>query len=85
VIDTKYAQNGDIHVAYWMIGDGPARAIRCAKSVVTGVPQLGLRVRAGVHTGEVELAGDGVRGIAVHTAHEWRRSPAPARCSSPER
>jgi class 3 adenylate cyclase/pimeloyl-ACP methyl ester carboxylesterase len=47
--------------------DGPARAIRCAKSVVTGVPQLGLQVRAGVHTGEVELAGDAMRGIAVHT------------------
>jgi class 3 adenylate cyclase len=47
--------------------DGPARAIRCAKSVVDGVPSLGLQVRAGVHTGEVELAGDGVRGIAVHT------------------
>jgi class 3 adenylate cyclase len=47
--------------------DGPARAIRCAKSVVEGVPTLGLQVRAGVHTGEVELAGDAVRGIAVHT------------------
>jgi class 3 adenylate cyclase/esterase/lipase len=47
--------------------DGPARAIRCARSVVEGVPQLGLQVRAGVHTGEVELAGDAVRGIAVHT------------------
>jgi class 3 adenylate cyclase len=47
--------------------DGPARAIRCAKSVVDGVPTLGLQVRAGVHTGEVELAGDSVRGIAVHT------------------
>ena len=47
--------------------DGPARAIRCAKSVVDGVPALGLQVRAGVHTGEVELVGDAVRGIAVHT------------------
>ena len=47
--------------------DGPARAIRCAKSSAEGVPALGLQVRAGVHTGEVELAGDAVRGIAVHT------------------
>ena len=43
------------------------RAIRCAKSVVDGVPELGLEIRAGVHTGEVELADDAVRGIAVHT------------------
>ena len=47
--------------------DGPARAIRCACSVVENLDSLGLRVRAGVHTGEVELAGDAVRGIAVHT------------------
>jgi class 3 adenylate cyclase len=47
--------------------DGPARAIRCGRSIVEGVPQLGLQVRAGVHTGEVELAGEAVRGIAVHT------------------
>ncbi len=47
--------------------DGPARAIRCARSIVDGVRGVGLDVRAGLHTGEVELAGDAVRGIAVHT------------------
>jgi class 3 adenylate cyclase len=47
--------------------DGPARAIRCASSIVEDVRALGLDVRAGLHTGEVELAGDAVRGIAVHT------------------
>jgi pimeloyl-ACP methyl ester carboxylesterase len=47
--------------------DGPARAIRCARTVVDGVRELGLEIRAGVHTGEVELVGDAVRGIAVHT------------------
>ena len=47
--------------------DGPARAIRCARSVVEDVGAVGLQVRAGVHTGEVELAGNDVRGIAVHT------------------
>ncbi len=47
--------------------DGPARAIRCARSVVDEVRGLGLEVRAGLHTGECELAGDAVRGIAVHT------------------
>jgi pimeloyl-ACP methyl ester carboxylesterase len=47
--------------------DGPARAIRCARSIVEGVRGVGLDVRAGLHTGEVELTGDAVRGIAVHT------------------
>jgi class 3 adenylate cyclase len=47
--------------------DGPARAIRCARSIVDDVRDVGLDVRAGLHTGEVELAGDAVRGIAVHT------------------
>ena len=47
--------------------DGPARAIRCARSIVDAVRPLDLEIRAGVHTGEVELAGDSVRGIAVHT------------------
>jgi class 3 adenylate cyclase len=46
--------------------DGPARAIRCAGAIRDGVRRLGLDVRAGLHTGEVELAGDAVRGIAVH-------------------
>jgi pimeloyl-ACP methyl ester carboxylesterase len=47
--------------------DGPARAIRSAKAIVESVRTLGLEIRAGLHTGEVELAGDAVRGIAVHT------------------
>jgi pimeloyl-ACP methyl ester carboxylesterase len=47
--------------------DGPARAIRSAKAITEAVRGLGLEVRAGLHTGEVELAGDDVRGIAVHT------------------
>lgn len=47
--------------------DGPARAIRCARSIVADVQSVGLEVRAGLHTGECELAGDHVRGIAVHT------------------
>ena len=47
--------------------DGPARGIRCAKAIVGAVQDVGLEVRAGLHTGEVELAGEAVRGIAVHT------------------
>jgi class 3 adenylate cyclase len=46
--------------------DGPARAVRCADAIRTEARSLGITVRAGLHTGEVEMAGDGVRGIAVH-------------------
>lgn len=47
--------------------DGPARAIRCAQSIVAGVRALGLNIRAGLHTGECEITGDALGGIAVHT------------------
>jgi class 3 adenylate cyclase len=47
--------------------DGPARAVRCALSITGELRELGLDVRAGIHTGECELDGDKVRGIAVHT------------------
>jgi class 3 adenylate cyclase len=46
--------------------DSPARAIRCAHAATEAVRPLGLEIRAGVHTGEVELRGDDVAGIAVH-------------------
>lgn len=46
--------------------DGPARAIRCACSAREKMRQLGLQVRTGLHTGECELIGDDVGGIAVH-------------------
>jgi class 3 adenylate cyclase len=47
--------------------DGPARAIRCAVEIRNALRELGLDVRAGVHTGEVERSrGDKPRGIAVH-------------------
>jgi pimeloyl-ACP methyl ester carboxylesterase/class 3 adenylate cyclase len=46
--------------------DGPARAVRCAQAVRDGVRGLGLEVRAGLHTGEVELVDGGIGGIAVH-------------------
>jgi class 3 adenylate cyclase len=48
------------------IFDGPARAIRCAHAIAERARGLGLEVRSGLHTGEIELAGDDVRGIAVH-------------------
>jgi class 3 adenylate cyclase len=46
--------------------DGPARAVRCALAINRSIRDLGIQIRAGVHTGEVELDGDSVRGIAVH-------------------
>jgi class 3 adenylate cyclase len=48
--------------------DGPARAIRCACSVREKLIEVGLQVRAGLHTGECELIGNDVGGIAVHIA-----------------
>ena len=47
--------------------DGPARAVRCAAAIGIAVRGLGIDVRAGVHTGEVERMGAGIAGIAVHT------------------
>ncbi len=46
--------------------DGPARAVRCASAIADGLRTLGLDVRAGVHTGEIEQVNGSVRGIAVH-------------------
>ncbi|MGA9162030.1 MAG: adenylate/guanylate cyclase domain-containing protein [Actinomycetota bacterium] len=46
--------------------DGPARAIRCAMAIAQAIQDLGIEVRVGLHTGEIELEGDAVRGIAVH-------------------
>ena len=46
--------------------DGPARGVQCARSIVEGVRRLGLEVRCGLHTGECEVIGARVGGIAVH-------------------
>jgi class 3 adenylate cyclase len=48
--------------------DGPGRAVRCALAFKTATGPLGLSVRAGLHTGEIELRNDDVGGIAVHAA-----------------
>src|SRR5207245_7607105 len=46
--------------------DGPARAIRCAHAINESVRELGLEVRAGLHTGECEIVGEKIGGVAVH-------------------
>jgi class 3 adenylate cyclase len=48
--------------------DGPARAINCALTIRSSSEPLGLRVRAGLHTGECEVMGDDIGGMAVHIA-----------------
>lgn len=57
--------------------DGPARAVRCAMAVIDGAAQLGLRVRAGVHTGECEEVDGKLRGIAVHIAARVMAAASP--------
>jgi class 3 adenylate cyclase len=48
--------------------DGPGRAVRCALSLVPAAQQVGLSLRAGLHTGEIEMRGADIGGIAVHAA-----------------
>ena len=57
--------------------DGPARAIRCARSIVENVRDVGLDVRSGLHTGECELSDGSVRGIAVHTGARVASAASP--------
>jgi len=70
VIETK----GDGFVATF---DGPARAIRCARDICRDVKRLGIDVRTGLHTGEIELIGDDIGGIAVHIAARIMSLAAP--------
>lgn len=50
------------------IFDGPARAIRCALAIGKEVRQLGINIRAGIHTGECEVRGESLEGLAIHIA-----------------
>ncbi len=56
-------QTGDGHLAVF---DGPARAIRCAQAMAAAARGLGVELRAGLHTGEIEQRGEDVSGLAVH-------------------
>jgi class 3 adenylate cyclase len=60
---TELDTAGDGFFAYF---DGPARAIRCACAITNAARELGLEIRAGLHTGECELMDGKVQGIAVH-------------------
>jgi class 3 adenylate cyclase len=48
--------------------DGPGRAVRCAMAFTSAAEPIGLRLRAGLHTGEIEVRGRDIGGIAVHAA-----------------
>ena len=62
---------------FFAIFDGPARAIRCACTIVESAKRLGLDARAGLHTGECELIGDKVEGVAVHMSARVAAKAAP--------
>jgi class 3 adenylate cyclase len=70
----EVATTGDGFLATF---DGPARAIRCAIGAREAVRQLGLEIRAGLHTGECELLGEDVGGIAVHIGARVAASARP--------
>jgi pimeloyl-ACP methyl ester carboxylesterase len=57
--------------------DGPARAVRCAMAIRDSSKSLGIHVRAGLHTGECELIGDKVGGVAVHIGARVASAAAP--------
>jgi class 3 adenylate cyclase/alpha-beta hydrolase superfamily lysophospholipase len=48
--------------------DGPARAIRCTQTIIDAAVRLGIKLRTGLHTGECEVRGDDLSGLAVHIA-----------------
>lgn len=57
--------------------DGPARGVRCARAIVEEARQIGVDIRAGLHTGEIEIAGENVAGIAVHIGQRVSALAAP--------
>jgi class 3 adenylate cyclase len=57
--------------------DGPARAIQCMKAIARADLELGIRIRAGIHVGEVERSGNAIRGINVHVAARIMTSALP--------
>jgi class 3 adenylate cyclase len=72
---TEVATTGDGFLARF---DSPAQAIEAARAVRSAVQVLQLQIRAGVHTGECELAGNALTGVAVHIASRVQAAAAPA-------
>lgn len=68
--ETRFARSGDIF-------DPPAQAVRCASGIVDMGSSLGLEVRAGIHTGKVEVRRHDLGGLAVHIG-AWIAALAPA-------
>jgi class 3 adenylate cyclase len=61
---TRCSRTGGFVVSF----DGPARAIRCAQAINNAVKPIGVDLRMGLHTGECEVRGDDLGGLAVHIA-----------------
>jgi class 3 adenylate cyclase len=61
----EIATTGD---GFLVVFDGATRAVRCGAAMVRAAQQIGVRIRVGLHTGEVEFIAENVRGVAVHTA-----------------
>jgi class 3 adenylate cyclase len=72
---TEIDRTGDGFLATF---DGPARAVRCARQIADDVRELGIEVRAGCHTGEIEQQDGGIRGIAVHIASRVMQLAGPS-------
>jgi class 3 adenylate cyclase len=58
--------------------DGPGRAIECGCAMRDAVEAIGLQIRVGVHTGEIEIRDDDVAGVAVHIAARVQQHAGPA-------
>lgn len=58
--------------------ESPTRAVRCAAAIRDGVERLGLKIRAGIHTGECDVAGGDVAGVAVHVASRVQSAAQPS-------
>jgi hypothetical protein len=78
----EVSTSGDSFLAMF---DGPQRAIRCAILIRDAVQALGIEVRAGLHTGEVEIRGDDIGGIAVHIGARVSALAARTTCWCPAR
>jgi hypothetical protein len=63
--------------------DGPTRGVRCAAAIIERLRPLGIEVRGGLHTGEIEISRENVGGIAIHTAARVPPLPALAKSLSP--